>query len=369
MALERDNRESLIQKYIKIFLVVSGYWIVSILTVFINKTLLSEIDLNAPMFIALYQTLITALICFMKKGLAKVFPKHFSFPDTNVWNVKTMKTILPVSLMFTMMIAMNNLCLKYVSVAFYYIGRGKNIQRMFVFLWRFFTSLQIKYTSALTHNISGTAKACAQTVLATYWYQETKSIIWWCSNFVVLFGSAGYARVKQLDMERKHKENVAYQKTTRIESEEYDYTNDSPDTLPKVAFSRYKTGSDILMGCNNHHPNKDNITWEFKHCENNYKGIHFNKRNMYKLGNTDGEWKKLNFNKMRKKLEIKNATEENIGLYRCLYNESVIKIYVVDVVVSAKYNGPPPEVLSLIPSSNSTILSNTPLNATYKPVN
>jgi hypothetical protein len=115
------------------------------------------------------------------------------------------------------------------------------------------------------------------------------------------------------------------------------------------------------MGCNNHHPNKDNITWEFKHCENNYKGIHFNKRNMYKLGNTDGEWKKLNFNKMRKKLEIKNATEENIGLYRCLYNESVIKIYVVDVVVSAKYNGPPPEVLSLIPSSNSTILSNTPL--------
>jgi GDP-fucose transporter C1 len=93
MALERDNRESLIQKYIKIFLVVSGYWIVSILTVFINKTLLSEIDLNAPMFIALYQTLITALICFMKKGLAKVFPKHFSFPDTNVWNVKTMKTV------------------------------------------------------------------------------------------------------------------------------------------------------------------------------------------------------------------------------------------------------------------------------------
>jgi GDP-fucose transporter C1 len=333
MALERDNRESLIQKYIKIFLVVSGYWIVSILTVFINKTLLSEIDLNAPMFIALYQTLITALICFMKKGLAKVFPKHFSFPDTNVWNVKTMKTILPVSWMFTMMIAMNNLCLKYVSVAFYYIGRSlttifnvsftyillgektskeclffcgviifgfylgvdqenlagslsisgtifgilaslslslysiftkkvlpkidnevwvlsyyNNIyatilfiplmlfNNEFVILFNymelrqtyfciimtvggicgfaigFFTSLQIKYTSALTHNISGTAKACAQTVLATYWYQETKSIIWWCSNFVVLFGSAGYARVKQLDMERKHKENVAYQK-------------------------------------------------------------------------------------------------------------------------------------------------------------
>lgn len=32
--------------------------------------------------------------------------------------------ILPVSLMFTAMIATNNLCLKYVSVAFYYIGRS-----------------------------------------------------------------------------------------------------------------------------------------------------------------------------------------------------------------------------------------------------
>ncbi|GJQ75999.1 hypothetical protein Trydic_g18053 [Trypoxylus dichotomus] len=67
----------------------------------------------------------------------------------------------------------------------------------------FFTSLQIKVTSALTHNISGTAKACAQTVLATYWYNEAKSFLWWFSNGIVLFGSAAYARIKQLDMERK----------------------------------------------------------------------------------------------------------------------------------------------------------------------
>lgn len=32
--------------------------------------------------------------------------------------------IAPVSIMFTSMIATNNLCLKYVSVAFYYIGRS-----------------------------------------------------------------------------------------------------------------------------------------------------------------------------------------------------------------------------------------------------
>ncbi|CAH1973899.1 unnamed protein product [Acanthoscelides obtectus] len=74
----------------------------------------------------------------------------------------------------------------------------------------FFTTLQIKFTSALTHNISGTAKACAQTVLASYWYQDKKSVLWWMSNFIVLFGSACYTRIKQVDMEKRHKENDAY---------------------------------------------------------------------------------------------------------------------------------------------------------------
>ena len=53
-------------------------------------------------------------------------------------------------------------------------------------------------TSPLTHNISGTAKAAAQTVIATQWYAEVKSFEWWTSNVVVLAGSAAYARVKQL---------------------------------------------------------------------------------------------------------------------------------------------------------------------------
>lgn len=65
------------------------------------------------------------------------------------------------------------------------------------------TGLQIKITSPLTHNISGTAKACAQTILATNWNHENRSTLWWFSNFVVLFGSSLYARVKQLEMDKK----------------------------------------------------------------------------------------------------------------------------------------------------------------------
>lgn len=68
------------------------------------------------------------------------------------------------------------------------------------------TSLQIKFTSPLTHNISGTAKACAQTIIATQWNNESKSLLWWFSNFIVLAGSSMYTRVKQIEM------NKSYQK-------------------------------------------------------------------------------------------------------------------------------------------------------------
>lgn len=70
------------------------------------------------------------------------------------------------------------------------------------------TALQIKVTSPLTHNISGTAKACAQTVLATYWFNESKSFMWWLSNAVVLGASAMYARLRQLHLSKEYKEEL-----------------------------------------------------------------------------------------------------------------------------------------------------------------
>lgn len=72
----------------------------------------------------------------------------------------------------------------------------------------FVTALQIKVTSPLTHNISGTAKACAQTIIATHWNQESRTTLWWLSNFVVLFGSSLYARVKQLEMDKKFQQQL-----------------------------------------------------------------------------------------------------------------------------------------------------------------
>lgn len=64
----------------------------------------------------------------------------------------------------------------------------------------YFISADFKVTSALTHNISGTAKAAAQTVMAVFWYGDIKSLLWWASNSVVLGGSFAYTLVQMADM-------------------------------------------------------------------------------------------------------------------------------------------------------------------------
>lgn len=61
----------------------------------------------------------------------------------------------------------------------------------------------------MTHNISGTAKACAQTLIACIYFSEVKSALWWLSNAVVMLGSAGYTEVKRREMKAQHEESKA----------------------------------------------------------------------------------------------------------------------------------------------------------------
>ncbi|XP_050425810.1 GDP-fucose transporter 1-like [Adelges cooleyi] len=317
---------SLYFNYVQIFLVVISYWIVSILTVFVNKTLLSskQLDIDAPLFIAWFQCLVSALICFTLSRLSKVFPKIIRFPNGNPLQWQTIKKVMPLSILFIIMISTNNYCLKYVGVTFYYVGRSlttvfnvilsyvilgqktsksclscciviilgfvlgidqENIAGSFSLVGTIFgvlssfslayysiqikkvlpalnnqiwllsyynnvyatvlflplltleaqeisnydkltnngffllmmvgglcglsigyvTALQVQVTSPLTHNISGTAKACLQTVLASYLYNEWKSSLWWLSNIIVLGGSAAYTLVRNREMERNYK--------------------------------------------------------------------------------------------------------------------------------------------------------------------
>ncbi|ELT95609.1 hypothetical protein CAPTEDRAFT_180321 [Capitella teleta] len=340
--ITKRNRdmESFFAKSMRIVTAVAAYWVVSITLVFLNKYLLSSPDLklDAPLFVTWFQCVVSVALCVILSILAKLFPQTISFPDCK-FDAKIAREILPLSIVFVGMISFNNLCLKYVGVAFYYVGRSlttvcnvglsyvilkqttswkaivccliiiagfllgvdqegvsgslsvigvifgvcasmcvamysiytkkvlpfvddnvwkltfyNNVNAVILFLPLMFisgdfgqllafenlslpsfwvvmllsgvfgfaigyvTGLQIKVTSPLTHNISGTAKACAQTVLATAYYLDYKPSLWWLSNFVVLFGSGAYTQVKRSEMREAHDKNVEQQRIDAIEN-------------------------------------------------------------------------------------------------------------------------------------------------------
>jgi solute carrier family 35 (GDP-fucose transporter), member C1 len=58
------------------------------------------------------------------------------------------------------------------------------------------TVMQVKATSPLTHNISGTAKASVQSLLAFYLWGNEATFKGIAGIFLVIFGSGGYAWVQ-----------------------------------------------------------------------------------------------------------------------------------------------------------------------------
>ena len=66
--------------------------------------------------------------------------------------------VLPLSLVFVAMISFNNLCLKYVGVAFYYIGRSLTTVFNVLMTW-----------IILGEKTSMSALACCATIVAGFW--------------------------------------------------------------------------------------------------------------------------------------------------------------------------------------------------------
>lgn len=67
----------------------------------------------------------------------------------------------------------------------------------------FATAAQIKYTSPLTHNVSATAKAAAQTVIALMLYHNPITNLGLLAVAVVLAGSLAYTLVRRAEMKRR----------------------------------------------------------------------------------------------------------------------------------------------------------------------
>lgn len=67
----------------------------------------------------------------------------------------------------------------------------------------FATAAQIKYTSPLTHNVSATAKAAAQTVIALMVYRNPISALGFLAVLLVLSASLAYTLVRRSEMKKK----------------------------------------------------------------------------------------------------------------------------------------------------------------------
>lgn len=130
--------------------------------------------------------------------------------DSNIWKLTLYNNINATFLFLPLMIIFGEVQTvfdfpKLVEVRFWLLMTASGI---FGFAIGFITGLQIQFTSPLTHNISGTAKACAQTVIACLYFHEVKTVLWWVSNAVVLGGSGAYTEVRRREMKVQHNNDV-----------------------------------------------------------------------------------------------------------------------------------------------------------------
>ena len=76
---------------------------------------------------------------------------------------------------------------------------------IFGFLIGIVTIAQISLTSPLTHNISGTAKACVHTIIAVLFLGDKMSLRSVFGTTCVLFGTFMYSVVRNYEMDQKKK--------------------------------------------------------------------------------------------------------------------------------------------------------------------
>lgn len=123
--------------------------------------------------------------------------------DGNQWRLSAYNNI-NACILFLPLIALTELpvILKYSPLlASTYFWSIMTLGGVFGFAIGIVTILQIKFTSPLTHNISGTAKSGAQTLLALWLWGNPTTASNLMGVFLVLAGSGGYTYVRTREME------------------------------------------------------------------------------------------------------------------------------------------------------------------------
>uniref|UniRef100_A0A5K3FUW0 TPT domain-containing protein n=1 Tax=Mesocestoides corti TaxID=53468 RepID=A0A5K3FUW0_MESCO len=127
--------------------------------------------------------------------------KGLAYVDGSVWRLTFYNNINSFLLFIVGIVLTDELTeLNYLPATFSYVGlffwSMMLISGIFGFAISYVTTWQIQVTSPLTHNISGTAKAAVQTILAALISLHFKSVLWWLGNSMVVAGSIAYAYVR-----------------------------------------------------------------------------------------------------------------------------------------------------------------------------
>lgn len=126
--------------------------------------------------------------------------------SNSVWKLTLYNNVNAVILFIPILIVSGDFStvINFPKLAYHRFWIAILVSGVFGFGMGYVTGLQIQVTSPLTHNVSGTAKACAQTIIACIVFRETKTFLWWVSNYVVLSGSFLYTLVRRQEMQQSH---------------------------------------------------------------------------------------------------------------------------------------------------------------------
>jgi len=139
-------------------------------------------------------------IIYVKKTLPVV--------ENNHWKLMMYNTVMSILLLIPLIIANGEHAIILDTPVLYEIGYWKIqlITGIFVFLVNIAIFLQIKYTSPLAHNVSGTIKNFFQTMIAIAYFQNEITIWGGIGSFLVIIGSFWYSYVKYKEMQQEVKE-------------------------------------------------------------------------------------------------------------------------------------------------------------------
>ena len=152
------------------------------------------------------------ILASLSVALYAIFTKHtLPVVDGNIWKLQFYNNANAVVILAPLMLLMRESPIliafqHWTSAYFWFI---LVITGVFGIAIGYVSTLQIQVTSPLTHNISGTAKAGAQTVLACVIFSEVKTWWWWLSNMMVLGGSSAYTYVRMNEMKNNSNNNRA----------------------------------------------------------------------------------------------------------------------------------------------------------------